>query len=42
MASLLVKGLGDFNVSYGCGVVSKQVDLGVENRDTGALRFAQR
>ena len=40
--SLLVKGLCDFDVSYGGGVVPEQVDLRVQDRHAGRLRLAQR
>ena len=38
---LLVKGLCDFDVSYGGCIVTKKVDLGVEDRHARALRLAQ-
>ena len=42
MVCSLVKGLCDFDVSYGGGIVPEQVDLRVQDRHAGRLRLAQR
>ena len=42
MVCSLVKGLCDFDVSYGGGIVAKKVNLRVQDRHARALRLAQR